>query len=287
MANIDSEQKNEELFKKLMELKEVQEDEKLRSTIKSMFFPPPQKPVSIEELFASIRANYEKQPPERKRILAIKRRWQEKRKEETKRRKVLKRELPIFERFLVELAIKKWVAQEYAGCGTPIKEIAKKTGLSASKVTGVIRLLGIKRARPAKACDHDPDMLREWATKYPKWGTSMAELELDKLLRIHFPRQWRYVSDWQVSIGGKCPDFVHVNQQLIIEMFGEWPHLWLKQRHEQGLTKEKAEQERVGHFAAHGYQTLIIWSKELKNEAQVVQKIREFVRGADVTRAAD
>ncbi len=250
---------------------------------------PPIKPshpgrfVDIEFIKQLNEAYYKRLTPAEKRLLKLKKRQRT----EKKQLRELLREVGPFEDFLIELAVKKWVTQEYAGCGTPIKDIAKKLGMSASKTANIVRLLGIKRARPTKACNHEPDMIREWATKYPKWGTSVAELELDKLLRVHFPRQWRYVSDWQVSIGGKCPDFVHVNRKLIIELFGEWPHLWLKQRHEPGLTKEKAEQERAEHFAAHGYQTLVVWSKELKNEAQLVQKVRDFMRGADVTWTAD
>lgn len=265
---------------------ETDEDAELRALLECIppIKPPSQKHVvNIEVIKQIYEAYYKRLTPAEKRLLKLK----EHQRTEKKQLRELLREVGPFEDFLVELAVKKWVAQEYAGCGTPIKDIAKKIGMSAPKIAGIVRLLDIKRARPAKACNHEPGILREWATKYPKWGTSMAELELDRLLRIHFPRQWRYVGDWQASIGGKCPDFVHTNRKLIIEMFGEWSHLWLKQRHEPGLTKEKAEQERAKHFAAHGYQTLIIWSKELKNEAQIVQKIREFMRGTDVTRTAD
>jgi very-short-patch-repair endonuclease len=247
----------------------------------------PTAPMTLDEFIEAGRRAFENMPPERKCRFALQKRLLEKQKKETKSRAALKREIPIFERFLVELAIKRWVTQEYSACGTPVKELAEKTGLSTTKLSGLIRHLGLKRAYPRTKCNHEPGLLQEWAAKYPKWGTSLAELDLDRLLREHFPHQWRYVGDWRLTIGGKCPDFVHANRKLIIEMFGEWPHLELKQRYRPELTKEQAEQERAAHFSAHGYRTLVIWSKELRDEQRVVQRIRKFVREADVTRPAD
>jgi very-short-patch-repair endonuclease len=276
------------LYEKVVADLKARGEEDLLPLVKDMFFPPPPpKPLTFDELFGALRKIYENMPPKVKRKLKLQEKWHQKRKEQTKQRAALKREIPAFERFIVELAVKRWVIQEYSICGLPVRELAEKVGLSAYKIRGLVRALGLKQAKPGIRCTHDLSLLSEWATKYPKWGTSLAELDLDRLLREHFPHQWRYVGDWRLAIDGKCPDFVHANRKLIIELFGEWPHLWLKQRGDPSLTKERAEQERTAHFSAHGYRTLVIWSKELRDEQQVVQRIREFVREADVTRPAD
>jgi len=237
----------------------------------------------LEALRKSFELAYKRLPPAEKRRQTL----EKKRREEKKRLQALLSSVRPFERFLVELAVKKWVGQEYSVCGKSVKAISQVTGLSPYKISRLIRELGLRQARPDASCNHDLSLIREWATKYPKWGTSLAELDLDRLLREHFPHQWRYVGDWRLAIDGKCPDFVHANRKLIIELFGEWHHLQLKQHHRPELTKERAEKERIAHFAAYGYRTLVIWSKELRDVEAVIGKVRKFVREADVTRPAD
>lgn len=92
-----------------------------------------------------------------------------------------------------------------------------------------------------------------------------GEIFLDKLLQKLYPNEYKYVGDGQFILAGKCPDFINVNgQKKIIELFGEHVH------------KPKEEQERIDLFAKYGYQTLVIWYRELANIEAVEKKLFEF-----------
>lgn len=54
-------------------------------------------------------------------------------------------------------------------------------------------------------------------------------------------------------------------RKLIIEMFGDYWH--------EG--DNPAERARI--FASFGYQTLVVWEKELKDVPNVTARIKEFV----------
>lgn len=64
----------------------------------------------------------------------------------------------------------------------------------------------------------------------------------------------------------RCPDFVRNDSKKIIELFGERWH------------EPEEEKERISFFKQTGYDTLIIWGKELnrKNRNRLVRKILDF-----------
>jgi hypothetical protein len=100
---------------------------------------------------------------------------------------------------------------------------------------------------------------------------SGPELYLDFLLQNNFPDEWKYVGDGNTIINGLCPDFINVNgKKQIIEMFGEHWHTGGKIRYNQ------TEVGRKKAFGEHGYDTLIIWDFELKDECAIIEKIRGF-----------
>lgn len=74
---------------------------------------------------------------------------------------------------------------------------------------------------------------------------------------------FRYVGDGKLIIGGRCPDFSDNNGKLI-ELFGRHWH------------EPEEEQERVDFFKKHGYDCLVIWVRELKDEEAVVSKVVAF-----------
>jgi len=92
------------------------------------------------------------------------------------------------------------------------------------------------------------------------------ECILQRILNVMFPGEWKYVGDGQVIISGKCPDFINVNgRKKIVELFGNYWH-----------TPEEAE-DRKAIFKRFGYETLIVWEHELKNEiGNVALKLKEF-----------
>lgn len=91
------------------------------------------------------------------------------------------------------------------------------------------------------------------------------EIQLTDLLDNLYPGEWRFVGDGQVVMGGKCPDFINVNgQKKIIELFGDYWH------------RGENPQDRVDLFSPFGFETLVIWERELKNMESVKSKIQDF-----------
>jgi len=92
-----------------------------------------------------------------------------------------------------------------------------------------------------------------------------CEKRLRSLLNKMYPGEWRFVGDGKVVIEGKCPDFINVNgQKKIIELFGERWH------------EPPEEQERIEFFKQYGYDTLVLWVKQLNNENLAKEKIADF-----------
>ncbi len=97
------------------------------------------------------------------------------------------------------------------------------------------------------------------------------EKYLENLLNRLYPNEWKFVGNGQLIIAGKCPDFVNINgQKKLIELFGDYWH--------QGENL----QDRIDVFKPFGYQTLIIWEKELKDMKQLKRKIFDFCEGQHV-----
>jgi G:T-mismatch repair DNA endonuclease (very short patch repair protein) len=86
------------------------------------------------------------------------------------------------------------------------------------------------------------------------------------LLNTRFPKEWKYVGDGKVIIGGKCPDFINVNgQKKIIELFGDYWH------------KGQNPKDRIDMFKPYGYKTLVVWEKEFKDSSLVMKKVEKFM----------
>ena len=89
------------------------------------------------------------------------------------------------------------------------------------------------------------------------------EKRLQGILDLMYPGEWRFVGDGQVIIGGKCPDFINVNgQKKIIELYGERWH------------QEDEPPKRVAAFKPFGYETLVIWVKDL----QCIRRLKPILR---------
>lgn len=93
------------------------------------------------------------------------------------------------------------------------------------------------------------------------------ELKLFKILESLYPNEWKFVGDGQVIIGGKCPDFININgQKKIIEYYGWFWH------------QNDDPQDRIDLFTPYGYQTLVIWDKELKDTGKLKIKLDLFCK---------
>lgn len=91
------------------------------------------------------------------------------------------------------------------------------------------------------------------------------EQKLKDVLRRCVPGQFRYIGNLRSVIAGKCPDFINRKKKMIIELFGDYWH-----RGQTGM-------DRVALFKNHGYRTLIVWERELKDERELLKRIKRFV----------
>ena len=66
------------------------------------------------------------------------------------------------------------------------------------------------------------------------------------------------------GLGGKIPDFVNEEKKKIIEHYGTFYH------------ERDNPQTRIDYFKQFGYDTLIIWEHELKDEESLIKKILKF-----------
>ena len=94
-----------------------------------------------------------------------------------------------------------------------------------------------------------------------------AELKLIDIINRH-ALPFKYVGDWEFIIGGKCPDFLNTTgKRQLIELFGNYWHT---------IKARETAEERVNHLRKHGFETLILWEKELDDEPLIVGKILQF-----------
>lgn len=91
------------------------------------------------------------------------------------------------------------------------------------------------------------------------------EVYLLSLLQFAFPNEWAYVGDGSLIINGKNPDFANINgQKKLIELFGHYWH------------RDNNPEDRIELFLKYGYQTLVIWDSELKNQKKILAKVTQF-----------
>lgn len=95
---------------------------------------------------------------------------------------------------------------------------------------------------------------------------NFSEIKLTKILENLYSNKWKYVGNGIVWIGDKNPDFINVNgQKKLIELFGEQWH------------KPEDEKIRSDYFRLFGFDTLIIWAKELRFQDKLEAKLNNFV----------
>lgn len=87
-----------------------------------------------------------------------------------------------------------------------------------------------------------------------------------EILDEHYPYEWSYVGDGSLVVGGKCPDYSrnHGHKQLI-EFYGDYWH------------EGENERDRIEHFKQYGYETIVIWEKEVTGKTK--KQIYELING--------
>ena len=106
-----------------------------------------------------------------------------------------------------------------------------------------------------------------------KLKPNKLELKFDKLLWEWCPGEWKFTGDGGFILGGKIPDWLNVNgKKKLIELFGDFWHsdnnFWFKTRND--------EKSRIEYFKGYGFDTLVIWEKELQDIESLKSKILSF-----------
>jgi len=105
--------------------------------------------------------------------------------------------------------------------------------------------------------------------KGSKLKPNKPEKQLNKLLQQLLPKEYKFVGDGKVILGGFNPDFINCNgQKKIIELYGDY---W----HNKSSYKER-DKRRLKTYKKYGYKILIIWQCELKNLEKLKKKILKF-----------
>lgn len=104
-----------------------------------------------------------------------------------------------------------------------------------------------KRRSWAKARWQDPERARAWATsmfRKPSGPERRAAARLGD--------QWRYTGNGVFWIEGMNPDFMHITEPRVIEIFGRYWH------------RNDNPQDRIDRFAAAGYECQVIWEDQIE-----------------------
>ena len=91
------------------------------------------------------------------------------------------------------------------------------------------------------------------------------EMFLEEYLNKLLPNEYKFVGDGNFILGGKNPDYMNINgQKKLIELYGDYWH------------KGQNPQDRIDYFKKFGFDTLVIWEKELTDLISVKNKILKF-----------
>lgn len=113
---------------------------------------------------------------------------------------------------------------------------------------------------------NNKEFVKKWA-KAKNIKPNKSEIELLNILNRLFPNEYKYCGDFNIIIGGKCPDFINCNgKKKLIELYGDY---WHKDE------KNDDGKSRIDYFKQYGYDTLIIWEHELEDKT-LIDKLEGF-----------
>ena len=101
------------------------------------------------------------------------------------------------------------------------------------------------------------------------------EIQMDNIMKkLSLP--YKYVGNGEVWIAGLNPDFININgQKKIVELFGE-PWHGRNCFHSEKPSFSRTEEGRKKVFGEYGYDTLIVWCRELRQPEMLKQKLLNF-----------
>ena len=153
---------------------------------------------------------------------------------------------------------------EEAKRATGLKMLGNKRGCGHSPSEKARKEIGLKNSKSMSLLWKDP-VYAERQMRLQGRKPNKAELFLNSVLQRTFPNNWMYVGNGKFWIDGKNPDFVNINgRKQFIELLGNYWH------------RNDDPQCRIALFKKFGFDTLIIWEKELKDEKAIIEKIEVF-----------
>jgi len=180
-------------------------------------------------------------------------------------------------------------------CGKKIGYGSKRCSSCANKISGIRRrkiktypkclicgkMLSAYNCKYCKSCFGKIRMIKNWknfnfrnkiikaSMEARKLKPNNIEKELHQFLSRILYKQYKFVGDGKVILGGFNPDFINCNgQKKIIELYGDY---W----HNREIANQR-DKRRLTTYKKYGYKTLIIWEKELKNKTILIKKILGF-----------
>jgi len=126
-----------------------------------------------------------------------------------------------------------------------------------------------RRSRQSKALWKDPEyrekVVRAAIAACHKTPNKL-EVAMQALLDKVLPGEYRFVGNGEFILGDKNPDFLNVNgQKKLIEVYGDYWH------------RNDDPQDRIDLFQEFGFDTLVIWEHEIKDDlVKVAEKVLEF-----------
>ncbi len=159
-----------------------------------------------------------------------------------------------------------------------MSETKRGINVNAEKIinrntSAVIMALESMKSPEARAKARNRQLLR-WSTDL-KYINKMShrikknklETRVEEFLNKIFPGLFVYVGDGKLRINGKNPDFILSNsiKRAAIEVYGDYWH------------RGEDPESRIKDFAKVGWDCLVIWEHDVKNEEALIPKIFGYV----------
>jgi len=118
----------------------------------------------------------------------------------------------------------------------------------------------------------NPNFVRKMILAY-QIKPNHAERKFDAILQEVCPGEFALNVHANIMVlGGKIPDFVNVNgKKQLIELYGDYWH------DPKRFPDRQSPQERIDYFRQFGWEVLVVWEHELKDEVILKRKLQTFV----------
>lgn len=71
-----------------------------------------------------------------------------------------------------------------------------------------------------------------------------------------------------IIIGNRIPDIINIKEKKIIELYGDYWH---------SMETVEEHENRMKTYEDNGYNAIVVWERELKNESILIEKLNKFI----------